>query len=270
MHDVVGHMVQTAIRRLSRQRDQYLVDEHARSPLGFEELSLAITAANDRWTELLAGVSPRVLAELVGPCEHCLAQYLSHPADPGFDPLQLGNADGAPSIVGSPLWQIGHQAAALFNREPPDPEPEVTDGLWRAPIAGMLPEDGYPHDIISGHSSMVVEDGATDWCAPDGTPIRPIYTLPGTVQYIIDDLDQSDAIYSGYFVRIRHDDGTHTLYAHLNAPPLVAPGQRVEGSTLLGYVGSTGNSHGPHVHTQQYAPDRRGRMKDLTHGQVFR
>ena len=56
---------------------------------------------------------------------------------------------------------------------------------------------------------------------------------------------------------------------HFNAPPLVAPGQRVEGSTLLGYVGSTGNSHGPHVHTQQYVEIPGQPAKDLAHEDVF-
>ncbi len=58
-------------------------------------------------------------------------------------------------------------------------------------------------------------------------------------------------------------------WPHFNAPPLVAPGQRVEGGTLLGYVGSTGNSHGPHVHTQQYAPDAEGEFYDISHAELF-
>lgn len=51
----------------------------------------------------------------------------------------------------------------------------------------------------------------------------------------------------GYAVRIKHDDGTVTLYAH-NASLTVSKGQRVEAGQQIAREGSTGNSTGPHVH----------------------
>ena len=51
----------------------------------------------------------------------------------------------------------------------------------------------------------------------------------------------------GRVVRLQHDDGTVTLYAHLSEL-LVTPGQRVAAGTSLGREGSTGNSTGPHLH----------------------
>ena len=51
----------------------------------------------------------------------------------------------------------------------------------------------------------------------------------------------------GYLVILRHDDGSRTYYGHLKGA-LVIPGQWVKRGGLVGEVGSTGNSTGPHVH----------------------
>ena len=53
----------------------------------------------------------------------------------------------------------------------------------------------------------------------------------------------------GNRIIIKHSDGTKTLYAHLKAGGiLVAPGQYVNQGDLIGLMGSTGRSTGPHLH----------------------
>ena len=53
----------------------------------------------------------------------------------------------------------------------------------------------------------------------------------------------------GYWVKIRHDDGTVSIYGHFsNTQPMVTKGQRVAAGQAIGKLGSTGNSTGPHVH----------------------
>ncbi len=51
----------------------------------------------------------------------------------------------------------------------------------------------------------------------------------------------------GYLVWIEHGDGYATVYSHLKGA-WVSAGQRVARGQLIGEVGSTGNSTGPHVH----------------------
>lgn len=58
------------------------------------------------------------------------------------------------------------------------------------------------------------------------------------------------AVYSssyGNYVLINHNNGTSTLYAHMTSMA-VSQGQNVEQGAVIGYVGSTGNSTGPHLH----------------------
>jgi murein DD-endopeptidase MepM/ murein hydrolase activator NlpD len=53
--------------------------------------------------------------------------------------------------------------------------------------------------------------------------------------------------YSGYLVAIEHGCGFSTIYAH-NKKNVVKVGQRVKRGDIIGYVGSSGKSTGPHVH----------------------
>lgn len=52
----------------------------------------------------------------------------------------------------------------------------------------------------------------------------------------------------GNMARIDHGGGVSTLYGHLQYTPAVGYGQSVGVGQVIGYVGSTGNSTGPHLH----------------------
>ncbi|HEX6360415.1 M23 family metallopeptidase [Actinophytocola sp.] len=54
----------------------------------------------------------------------------------------------------------------------------------------------------------------------------------------------------GKYIVIKHASGWKTLYAHLNSFN-VSVGQKVSTGTLIGKVGSTGGSTGPHLHYEQ-------------------
>ena len=51
----------------------------------------------------------------------------------------------------------------------------------------------------------------------------------------------------GNYIVIKHDNGTQTLYSHLNGG-IVYSGQWVVQGQVIGYVGNTGRSTGPHLH----------------------
>jgi murein DD-endopeptidase MepM/ murein hydrolase activator NlpD len=78
-----------------------------------------------------------------------------------------------------------------------------------------------------------------DYAAPVGTPVRSVGE--GTVEFA--------GVQNGYgnVVEVKHGNERTTLYAHLSRIE-VKKGQRVEQGHLLGAVGTTGWSTGPHLH----------------------
>jgi murein DD-endopeptidase MepM/ murein hydrolase activator NlpD len=77
-----------------------------------------------------------------------------------------------------------------------------------------------------------------DLAAPTGTPVRAVGD--GTVIFAA-----WDGAY-GNKIAIQHPDGTVTWYAHLSA--YVVRSGKVKAGQLIGKVGSTGNTTGPHLH----------------------
>ena len=55
----------------------------------------------------------------------------------------------------------------------------------------------------------------------------------------------------GYHVVINHGNGLSSLYGHM-CRYVVSPGQYVTQGEVIGYVGSTGWSTGPHLHLTMY------------------
>lgn len=60
----------------------------------------------------------------------------------------------------------------------------------------------------------------------------------------------------GNFVKIYHENGYSTLYAHLDSV-CVSNGQRVTKGQQIGYMGNTGNSYGAHLHFEVWKGDNR-------------
>jgi len=110
------------------------------------------------------------------------------------------------------------------------PKPGFAPGsLFAWPVAGQITQKFKP-----GHRAL-------DIGAPYGCPVYA--ARDGVVVYA--DFDPSGWL--GFTVAISHGDGWRTSYSHLSGP-WVQVGQRVARGEMIGRLGSTGNSTGPHVH----------------------
>lgn len=114
-------------------------------------------------------------------------------------------------------------------------------GQFVQPVAGYQSSGyGFRRHPILGYTRM---HAGVDFAAPYGSPIRAA----------------SDGVVTtagwhgghGRYVRLNHSGGLGTGYSHMSRIA-VAPGTRVQAGQVIGYVGSTGLSTGPHLHYEVY------------------
>lgn len=103
-------------------------------------------------------------------------------------------------------------------------------GYFTNPVPGSIKTQG-----IHGNNGV-------DFGAPEGTPVL----AAASGQIIISRSGGWNGGYGNYVV-ISHANGTQTLYGHL-VQAIAWEGQSVVKGQVIGYVGSTGRSTGPHLH----------------------
>jgi murein DD-endopeptidase MepM/ murein hydrolase activator NlpD len=112
--------------------------------------------------------------------------------------------------------------------------------LMRNPVKGGRYTSGFGarnHPLLK---YLKMHTGV-DWAAPSGTPI--LAAGDGTVEKV-----GREGGYGNY-VRLRHANGFATAYGHMSRFAAgMAPGVAVKQGQIIGYVGSTGMSTGPHCH----------------------
>lgn len=118
----------------------------------------------------------------------------------------------------------------------------IADGRFAYPLPGRL-WDTYP-----GHNGIDIS-----FANCYGEPVYAVAT--GTVRYTQDGWTPAhgvDGMWSfGNSVFIEHGDGWISAYGHLSMLA-VASGETVAQGQLIGYISSTGNSTGPHLHLALY------------------
>lgn len=112
---------------------------------------------------------------------------------------------------------------------------------WPLPVDGTITSRfGYREDPFTGELAY---HSGTDVAAPEGTPI--LAAADGTVS-TANATDPWGGGY-GYHVILDHGGGLQTMYAHCSAICVVS-GQSVRQGEVIGFVGSTGQSTGNHLH----------------------
>ena len=112
--------------------------------------------------------------------------------------------------------------------------------LLTTPVDGARISSGYGyrrHPVL-GYNKL---HKGVDFAAPTGTPVFAAG----------DGVVEKAEWFSSYgkYIRLRHSNGYKTAYAHLNGfAKGISRGKRVKQGQIIGYIGTTGRSTGPHLH----------------------
>jgi murein DD-endopeptidase MepM/ murein hydrolase activator NlpD len=131
----------------------------------------------------------------------------------------------------------------------------IEKSLMRTPINGAKLSSRYGFRIhpILGYNQM---HQGTDFAAPIGTPVMA--SGAGTVEY--------SGWKGGYgkFISIRHSSVYQTNYAHLqDYAKGIRRGTKVQQGQVIGYLGNTGSSTGPHLHYEVVVNGRKENSQTL-------
>lgn len=166
-----------------------------------------------------------------------------------YDQVETG--DGTPVEGGDLLYarlNVNGQDIPLYRFEMADGTVDyfTPDGvsmrkaLMSTPVDGARLSSGFgkrKHPVL-GYTKM---HKGMDFAAPSGTPIYA--AGDGTIEKL--------GRFSSYgnYIRIRHNSGLKTAYAHMKGYAKgLSPGSRVKQGQVIGYIGTTGRSTGPHLH----------------------
>jgi len=120
--------------------------------------------------------------------------------------------------------------------------------LMKTPVDGarLSSTFGARRHPILGYTRM---HKGLDFAAPRGTPIM------AAGDGVIERANWYGSF--GRYIKIRHNGTYKTAYAHLNGfAKGIAAGKRVKQGQVIGYIGTTGRSTGPHLHYEVFRDDK--------------
>lgn len=147
-----------------------------------------------------------------------------------------GSVDGMQVVTVAPASNSAVHAeeitkASAFAQERAEREARLARPMFVMPTRGVWTSGfGYRWGVLHGGIDIANSIGTPVLAASDGVVIA----AGPTAGY-------------GIWVKLRHSDGTVTLYGHLSAV-LVNVGERVYAGDQVAKMGNTGNSTGPHLH----------------------
>jgi murein DD-endopeptidase MepM/ murein hydrolase activator NlpD len=222
---------------------QTAADEARRAADSLAQQRDDLNAQVDHERSLISQLTGQVAAAAVelAQADQNGAALAQHIADLRIQQMDQTILEAEQAAWAAAAYYIQHQLTGLPPSMAPPPGEGSTRFVWPAP--------GSTISQLFGPSPLTFEPPAfglphfhtgLDLAAPMGTPIRAgaagivVAANPGTVGY-------------GNYIIVAHDSHTLTLYGHLEAIG-VKTGDSVAAGQVVGLMGSTGNSTGPHVH----------------------
>jgi len=151
-----------------------------------------------------------------------------------------GPSGDMPCYVAAKAQQSGQaKEYGCFSQTGPQGHTSNSGAGFTTPVSGTLSSPFGPrhHPILR----QVRLHAGVDWAAPSGTPI--VAALDGAYAVIGDGGGYGNVVY------LNHAGGLQTRYAHMSKfADGATVGKRVRAGDVIGYVGTTGRSTGPHLH----------------------
>lgn len=154
-----------------------------------------------------------------------------------------GDADEIARYNGITALSVGEVILIPNGQEAFEPAPIKVAAKSASSASAASYSSYYAHPLPGGVKTQGVHGtNGVDIAAPIGTPI--VASAAGEV--IIANAGGYGQGYGSYVV-VKHDNGSQTLYAHMSRVG-VGIGETVNKGEVIGYVGTTGRSTGPHLH----------------------
>ncbi len=137
-------------------------------------------------------------------------------------------------------WLATYVPPTTYPNDDTTPSTDVPSSSgWICPVPYYTLTSPFGMRIHPIRGTWKMHNGV-DLAAAQGTPIYAAKSGKVTVA-------SYQAGGAGYYVSINHGDGFSSVYMHMTHY-IVSPGQYVTAGQVIGYVGSTGGSTGPHLH----------------------
>ncbi|MFQ5764446.1 MAG: M23 family metallopeptidase [Rhodospirillales bacterium] len=209
-----------------------------------------------------AGLPHRVLAELIRAYSWDVDFQRDVRSGDTFEIMfqRVFDADGREvhaGPIGFAALELSGKRLQIYRHATADGETDYFDdkgqsarkALMRTPIDGARLSSGFGkrrHPIL-GYTKL---HRGVDFAAPPGTPIY------AAGDGVVVSRGRNGAY--GNYIRIRHNSRYSTAYAHMRAfARKVRKGKRVTQGQVIGFVGTTGRSTGPHLHYEILLAGRR-------------
>jgi murein DD-endopeptidase MepM/ murein hydrolase activator NlpD len=193
-------------------------------------------------------IAPSLIGDIIRLCAKDVDLEAAISARDAAELLYSPNAQGEPELVFAALTLDGRTHRYYRFTAPDDGGTDyydagghsVTASLIHKPVADGRLGDGFGWRVHPILGDRRFHEGV-DYAAPFGSPI--VAAGAGFVEKI----DQQWGY--GKYIRLRHDFGYETTYAHISRVPRgLKVGARIHPGQTIAYIGSTGLSTGPHLY----------------------
>ena len=240
--NMINEIAASDKRRLKEMSDAAEAVATAKAELEAEMNALEDTkdelTVTQKELEVKSDEADKLLAELIATGEKYEALLDEAEAEAGKLGQDIANAQNAYDNAQYEQWLSTSKPSSSGSSAPNVSNSAPSSSGWIVPCkyTRFTSPFGYRIHPIYGYRKMHY---GVDLAAPKGTPIKA--SRAGTV------VAASYGSSAGYYVQINHGDGFQSKYLHMTHY-IVKSGQYVTQGQVIGYVGSTGASTGPHLH----------------------